>query len=84
MIFAAALIGAATVASAVSRSLKQCPPYMCGTNGTQFDGIQIEDAQAGGVLSVVTLPSGEMLALDADAASTPRLRITKTEPTSRN
>jgi hypothetical protein len=57
MIVAAALIGAATVASAVPRSLKQCPPYMCGTNGTQFDGMQIEDALAGGVPTVVTLPS---------------------------
>jgi hypothetical protein len=76
IVAAFALLGAATAASA--RPGGQCPEWGCGTNGTQRDGIQIEEARAGGVLAAVTLPSGEVLALDADAAST--LRYARPRP----
>jgi hypothetical protein len=83
IVVAAALLIGVIVANPRPRIGGQCPAEGCGANGTQLDGIQIQDAQAGGVLSVVTLPSGEVLALDADAART--LRIAgKTQSITRN
>ncbi len=70
IIVAVALLGAATVASAAPRQISQCQSWGCGANGTQLDGIQFEDARAGGTPTVVTLSSGEVLGVALLAAPT--------------
>jgi hypothetical protein len=44
-----------------------CPKWGCGDNGTQLTGNRIGDNPSGALAETVTLPSGEIVRLGANA-----------------
>src|SRR6185503_441721 len=43
-----------------------CSPWVCGSNGTQLTGIQIDGNRSSTLAAAVTLPSGEIVRLGAN------------------
>jgi hypothetical protein len=54
-----------------------CTKFICGDNGTQLTGISIDDNPSGALAEGVTLPSGEIVRLGANAGEQPRLQVAR-------
>jgi hypothetical protein len=52
-----------------------CAPWVCGENGPQLTGIQVDGNRSSALAAAVTLPSGEIVRLGATASEQPRLQV---------